>query len=231
MSNLANHRHMSFDDLRSTLKTAEELKDLVVITKNPTSGLVIVANRRGVKTLSGVSGSAKKIDDVEVGQILPGRVLSHTPNGAMVQLTHGLRGRVHHCDASDDFSLVASGDGPLNVNDNVMCFVLKCNPATRIIDLSTRKSRTQPDKAPEVADEEIDKLSDLKEGQSVRGLVKNVSNHGVFVALGRTVTARIMIKELFDDVSALFPSAEVPHRKAVCQRLAITLRGQSACFW
>ncbi len=201
LSSLSNHRHMGVDDLRASLKTGDKLEDLVVISKNATSGLVIVANKRIIKTVSGISTSAKSFDTVQRGQIVPGRVISHIPQGTMVQLPNSLRGRVHPCDASDDLSVIAAGKGPLNVDDSIMCYVLKSNPSTRIIDLSTRQSRTQPDKASEVLDKEIDNISDLTEGQAVRGLVKNVSNHGVFVALGRAVTARIMIKELFDDVS------------------------------
>ena len=202
LSNLSNHRQMSVEDLRSTLTTGEMLDDLIVVSKNSTSGLLIVANKRSSKTPSGVSRSAESIDNMEVGVITPGHVLSHTPGGAMIQLGSGTRGRVHPCDAADDFSAIASGAGPLNVDDDVMCYVLKTNTSTRIIDLSTRPSRIQPDKASEVVDKEIQEIADLREGQPIRGLVKNLSQHGVFVALGRTVTARIMIKEMFDDVRA-----------------------------
>jgi len=202
LANLASHRHTSIDDLRASLKAGEKLEDLVAISKNSTSGLFIVANKRATKTLSGILNSAKSIEDIEVGQILPGRVLSHSPQGAIIQLSHGLKGRVHPCDASDDLSSIASGDGPLKIDDNVMCYVLKSNPSTRIIDLSIRQSRTEPDMVPEIVDKEIEKISDMKEGQPIRGLVKHVANQGVFVALGRTVTARIMIKELFDEVSS-----------------------------
>lgn len=204
LTNLANHRHTGVDDIRATLKKREALEDLVVVSKNPTSGLFLVANKRATKTPSGISKSASFIDAIEVGHTVPGRVVSHTPRGAVIQLAHGLRGRVHPCDASDDLSIIASGDGSLNIDEHVTCYVLKSNPATRIIDLSTRPSRTQPETSGEIVDQEIQQISGLEEGQALRGLVKNVSNHGLFVALGRTVTARIMIKELFDDVGFRF---------------------------
>ena len=56
------------------------------------------------------------------------------------------------------------------------------------------------DEDEEAIDREISSIQDLKEGQQVRGLVKNVQN-GLFVALGRSVVARIKIRELFDEVS------------------------------
>ena len=201
LSNLSNHRHLNVDELRASLKVGEKLEDLVVISKNFTSGLLIVANKRGNHLPSGISRTASSIGSIEPGQIIPGRVISHTPQGTMVQLSDAMKGRVHPCDASDDLSIIAAGQGPLNIDDNVTCYVLKANPSTRIIDLSTRKSRTQPGDGHEVVDKEVRAISDLKEGQAVRGLVKNVSSHGIFVVLGRTVTARVMIKELFDEVS------------------------------
>jgi rRNA biogenesis protein RRP5 len=70
--------------------------------------------------------------------------------------------------------------------------------------LSTRLSRVDPEEAGEVVDREISSIQDLKEGQQIRGLVKNVQN-GLFVALGRSVVARVKIRELFDEVSLPSP--------------------------
>jgi rRNA biogenesis protein RRP5 len=206
LSNLSNHRHLGVAELRSSLKVGERLDELVVVSKNATSGLLIVANKpstsatSAAKPTSGISRSAVSMDALEVGQVVPGRVISHTPQGTMIQLGSALRGRVHPTDTADDLSLVAGPDGPLKVDDNTMCYILSVNPATKIIDLSTRKSRTDADSAIPIIDKEVANVADLKIGQSVRGLVKNVGN-GLFVSLGRTVTARVMIKELFDDVS------------------------------
>ncbi|ORY34880.1 hypothetical protein BCR39DRAFT_515324 [Naematelia encephala] len=196
LSNLASQRHKSVDELRALLKIGERLDDLVIISKNATSGLLIVAHKRGG---AGISRLSVSMSSIQPGQVLPGRVISHTPQGTMIQLAEGLRGRVHPMDASDDLSLVASGDGPLTIDEDVLCYVLKSNPSTRIIDLSTRKSRTEPEAATPIVDKEIGTIKELKEGEEVRGLVKNISGHGLFVSLGRTVTARVMIKELFDE--------------------------------
>jgi rRNA biogenesis protein RRP5 len=198
---------MGVDELRASLKIGESIEDLVVVSKNPTSGLLIVANKRSpTKTSaaatagsSGVSSRALNFDSIQVGQLIPGKAVSHTPQGTVIQLPNMLRGRVHPTDASDDLSLIAEGDGPLNIDDDVTCYVLKVNPHSRIIDLSTRKSRVNPSTAGAVVDPEIGGIDELKVGQAVRGLVKNVSPHGLFVALGRTATARVMIKEMFDE--------------------------------
>ena len=212
LSNLSNHRNIGIEELRGSLKVGERLDDLIVVSKNAQSGLVIVANKRAVgsssrlptiatEAKSGISAMAKSFDSIKPGSIIEGTVASHTPQGTMVQLTAALKGRVHPTDAADDFSIIANGQGPLNVGEKVKCYVLKSNPATRIIDLSTRPSRLG--EASDIVDPEVENIADVKEGMKIRGLVKNVSDHGVFVAIGRNLTARVMIKELFDDVSLI----------------------------
>ncbi|KAL1413196.1 rRNA biogenesis protein rrp5 [Vanrija albida] len=201
LSNLSNHRGMGVDDLRASLKVGDRIDDLVVVSKNPTSGLLIVANKRvkaAVKAASGVSASARAIDELAVGDVIPGRVIGRTAQGAMVKLGNNIRGRVAPTDSADDLAL-AAGDGALNVDDTVMCYILKIDAPTRNIDLSTRKSRVQPEAKGKIVDAEITSFADLKEGQAIRGLVRSVAKNGVFVSLGRNITARVMIKELFDD--------------------------------
>ncbi|KAK8849492.1 hypothetical protein IAR55_004826 [Kwoniella newhampshirensis] len=215
LSNLSNQRHMGIDELRSTLKAGEKIDDLVVVSKNPASGLVIVNIKRtptGVTTkkskakdekkedaASGISRNVKAIDSIQPGQILTGTVIENTAQGSMIQLPGAVRGRVHPCDATDDFSVISVGKAPLKVDQEVKCYVLNVNKQKRAIDLSTRPSRIDSESSESVVDKEIESVAGLREGQVVRGLVKNVAGHGVFVALGRNVTARVMIKELFDE--------------------------------
>lgn len=212
LSNLSNHRQEEIEQVRSSLKVGARLDDLVVVSRNEKSGLLIVANKRtgsafpSVKekkstegTASGISKVVREIDGITPGQTISGQVVSYTPQGTMVQLTPSVRGRVHPTDVSDDFEVVAKGQGPLTEDEIAKCYVLKVNPSTKIIDLSTRQSRLDPDSGVDIIDKEIQGVQDLKEGMQIRGLVKNISDHGVFVALGRNTTARVMIKELFDE--------------------------------
>lgn len=208
LSNLSNQRHTGIEELRRSLKQGEKIDDLVVVSKNPVSGLIIVNIKKTIaakkekakedKAPSGISANVKAIDAVEVGQIVSGTVQEQTSQGYMIQLPNNLRGRVHPCDSSDDLVL-AAGRGPLSVGEEVKCYVLAVNKSKRAIDLSTRLSRVEGKE--DVVDREINTVDDLKQGETVRGLVKNIAGHGVFVSLGRNVTARIMIKELFDEVS------------------------------
>ncbi|WVQ96181.1 hypothetical protein IAU59_003284 [Kwoniella sp. CBS 9459] len=214
LSNLSNQRHMGIDELRSSLKAGDKIEDLVVVSKNPISGLIIVNIKRTItaptktkptkkekeeKAASGISQNVKAIDEIQVGQILNGTVREHTAQGTNVQLPGRLRGRIHPFDAVDDLSLLVDGHAPLAVDQEVKCYVLNVNKEKRAVDLSTRLSRVDAAAAKTVIDKEIESVKGLKEGQAVRGLVRNVANHGLFVSLGRNVSARVMIKELFDE--------------------------------
>jgi rRNA biogenesis protein RRP5 len=204
LSTLANHRQTGIEELRKELKIGEKLDGLVVVSKNPTSGLLVLSTKRSNQPSSyGISKNIVSFESITPGEMVTGKVVNHAPNGTQIELPNGLTGKVHPCDATDDLGLIASGNGPLNIDDEVKCLVLKVNPHTRIIDLSTRQSRLDPENAGEVVDREISSIQDLKEGQEVRGLVKNVQN-GLFVALGRSVVARVKIRELFDEVSHFF---------------------------
>lgn len=202
LSTLANHRHVGINEIRASIKIGESLDDLVVVSKNPTTGLFIVGTKKTGIVSSGISKQAVSFDSVAVGQTVKGKVVAHLGQIALVALSPNVKGKLHPCDVSDDFSTVtfAPDGGVHNVDDKVEAFIVKSNPHTRSIELSTRASRLGEGK---VVDAEIAQVADLKVGQEYRGFVKNIAGHGVFVSLGRNVTARVMIKELFDDVSGV----------------------------
>ncbi|EIW71695.1 hypothetical protein TREMEDRAFT_27162 [Tremella mesenterica DSM 1558] len=201
LRSLAIQRKMTDDELRSNLKVGEKVDGLRVVSKNPTTGLLIVAYTTrggGVVSVSNTTAALEE-SDIQPGQIISGRVASYTPVGTIIQLGHSVRGVVHPCDASDDFAEIAEGDGPLRVGEEIKAYVLAIDPISKAVQLSTRVSRAHPDQATESIDPEVERVGELQSGQSIRGLVKHVAAHGLFVALGRTVTARVMIRELFDD--------------------------------
>nr|XP_019009138.1 rRNA biogenesis protein RRP5 [Kwoniella pini CBS 10737]OCF47919.1 rRNA biogenesis protein RRP5 [Kwoniella pini CBS 10737] len=212
LSNLSNQRHMGIDELRSTLKVNDKIEDLVVVSKNAVSGLIIVnikksptattktktkKEKKEEASASGVSQNVKAIDEINIGDILVGHVIEHTERGTNIQLPKKIRGRIHPLDAVDDLSKLVDGHAPFNVDQEVKVYVLGINKTKRTVDLSSRPSKVSDGQS--VVDQEVSSVKGLKEGQSVRGLVKNFASHGVFVSLGREVTARVMIKELFDE--------------------------------
>lgn len=207
---LARHRAVSVADLKSSLSKGQTLEDLVVVSKNVDKGFVIVGlipskaanpSNAGPSTTS----SAVTFDALEVGSLYPGRVTSRLPSGVvLVQLAGSknaaLRGRVSLTELSDDFDADLSAVFP--VGATVQAVVLAKDDNQRRLDLSLRASRMRQAQgldAGDVKDPVVSGLDGLAPGAKVRGFVKNIANAGLFVELGADVTARVQIKELFDE--------------------------------
>lgn len=196
LNNLANHRGLSVAQLRATLKVGEKLEDLVVVTRNAEKSLVIVANKPKVKA---TTKNSLTMDTVTVGQIVSGRVTRQLRNGTLIKLTAHIRGLLHTTDISDDFEAGASVPA---IDSIVKAAVVGVDRVTKQLTLSTRRSRMSPDQVADVTDREISSISDISVGDNIRGFVKRVEEHGVFVTVGRDIDARVQIRELFDDVRA-----------------------------
>ncbi|BGP24084.1 U3 snoRNP-associated protein Rrp5 [Rhodotorula toruloides] len=214
---LARHRGVSVEALKDDLAKGQTLEDLVVVSKNVDKGFVIVGlvPSRSAAAAAAASSSASTsqrqltFDLLEVGALYPGRVTSRLSSGViLVQLAGSrnasLRGRVALTELSDDYSVVSErGEALFPVGTNVQAVILAKDDDQRRLDLSLRASRvlSAQDKplASPPADASIASVEDLQPGSKVRGFVKNVANAGVFVELGRDITARVLIKELFDE--------------------------------
>jgi rRNA biogenesis protein RRP5 len=186
--------------LRTTLQVGEKLDELVVVTRNPEKSLVIVANKPKSKAVL-PKGSTITMESLTVGQLIGGRVTRHTRQGALIKITSHIGGLLHLTDLSDDFETGASLPA---VDTIIKAAVVGIDSAKRQLTLSTRHSRMYPDQVHAVADREIGDISDVQVGISVRGFIKNVAEHGVFVNIGRDVDARVQIRELFDEVEQFF---------------------------
>ena len=196
LKNLANHRNLSVSQLQSSLKIGEVLDELVVVTRNIEKGFVIVASRP--KTKPAIEHKqVLTMDTVEVGQVVGGRVLRHFHSGTVVKISGKISGTLHPTDASDDYE---AGTAFPALDTIIKATVISIDKDKKQLVVSSRASRAQPDDHPPVVDREINSVEDLKVGETIRGFVKSIPEHGVFVTLGRTIDARVQIKELFDEV-------------------------------
>ncbi|KAF5375185.1 hypothetical protein D9758_000459 [Tetrapyrgos nigripes] len=194
IKNLANHRGVTPAQLRVTLKAGEKLEDLVVVSRNTEKNLVIVANKP--KTKQSLAKGALSIDTVQVGQLVGGRVIRNTQNGSLVKLPSHIGGLLHPTDVSDNY---ASGK-PFPAPESILkAAVVAVDKDKKQLTLSTRQSRMYPNQTSDVVDREINDISDLHVGQTVRGFIKSVAEHGLFVTIGRNIDARVQIRELFDE--------------------------------
>ena len=211
LKNLANHRNLTVAQLRGNLQVGEKLDELVVVTRSPEKALVIVANKPKPKPSLFAKGSNVTMDSVVVGQLIGGRVTRHSKNAALVKITSHIGGILYLTDLSDNFDLEAQ----LPPIDSVIkAAVVAIDTTKRQLTLSMRQSRMQPDKVHDILDREVSSISEMEVGQTVRGFVKNIIEHGLFVTIGRDIDARVQIRELFDEVCIilLLRSPVLAHR-------------------
>ncbi|KAF8745274.1 S1 RNA binding domain, partial [Rhizoctonia solani] len=199
VSNLANARGTTVPQLRSSLENGERILGLSVISVNAEKALVIVSAakpKEKSKPKTGISSSLR-IDALEEGQTVSGRITQTMGTGIGVRLSSHVVGRLHATDVADDYtgpSAVHPAEGSV-----VEVAIVRVDKNLKRVDVSMRKSRLEPPSKPKIVDREITKIEELKVGEKVRGIVKSIVQHGIFVMLGRDLDARIQIKELFDE--------------------------------
>ncbi|KAG6899782.1 hypothetical protein C0993_006968 [Termitomyces sp. T159_Od127] len=197
LKNLANFRSLSVTQLCASLKTGDLLEDLVVVTRNTEKGFVIVASKPKAKEARGLKGPLS-IDTVVVGQLVGGRVTLHTRNGTLIKLNSHIGGILHPTDTCDDYE---SGVPFPPIDTLIKAVVIGIDQSRKQLSLSTRHSKMYPDQVKPIVDREICDISDLHPGEMVRGFIKSVAEHGLFVTVGRGIDARVQIRELFDELS------------------------------
>ncbi|KAF8846201.1 U3 snoRNP-associated protein Rrp5 [Paxillus ammoniavirescens] len=190
---LANHWDTTVPELKGSLKPGTTVNSLVVTSRNPEKGFVVVSGRP--KTTMLKKGTLS-MDTVTIGQIVGGRVTKHARYGAHVKLTTRIFGSLHPTDTCDDYE---SGNPFPAVDSILKAVVVGIDKSSNHLSLSTRSSRLSPNVATPLVDREINGIDDLGVGETVRGFIKSVAEHGLFVMLGRGIDARVQIKELFDE--------------------------------
>ncbi|KAJ6519637.1 hypothetical protein C8R45DRAFT_1204771 [Mycena sanguinolenta] len=196
LSNLANHRKLAVAQLRASLKVGERLENLVVVSRNVEKSFVLVACKPKGKTAVTRDKGTLSIETVAIGDIVGGRVTKNTRHGTFVKLSSRIGGVLNPTDTADDYD----GATPFPQIDSVLkASVIAIDKEKKQLTLSGRHSRMYPDEGKPVVDREIQDFADLQVGDTVRGFVKSVVDHGLFVTIGRHIDARVQIKELFDD--------------------------------
>lgn len=196
LNNVANHRGITVAQLRTALKAGDKLENLVVVSRNLDKGFVIVANKPAQNSHSS-KRNAFNLNDISVGSKVNGKILKYGRHGAMLKFPGWVTASLHPTDATDDYQ---KGVPFPAVGTDLEAVVVGIDRTKKLLTLSTRQSRVDPDSEAKVVDREIDSLKDLKVGDQVRGFIKSVTDHGLFVSVGRDIDARVQIKEMYDEV-------------------------------
>jgi rRNA biogenesis protein RRP5 len=196
---LANIRGSLLPQLKASLKVGEVIESLVVVSRNEEKGFVTVAGQP--KATDVPKKGHVSFDNLSIGQVVGGRVTRHGRHGAHIKVTGRISGTLHPTDTCDDYEAGI----PFPAVDSILkTLVVDIDNSSRHLTLSSRPSRLAPDNAKLVVDREINTFNDLNVGDSVRGFIKSVAEHGLFVMIGRNIDARVQIRELFDGVGISF---------------------------
>lgn len=184
LSYLAQQRSCSVRELHNELQEGDLLERLYVVSKNKAKGLVILSHEPPAKAAPVAPGA------VHHGKVMERQEAQLTCTVALAGTN--CRARLHVTECNDDLSKAVLP----SLHDVIECVVLDVRKHGREAEVSTRLSRRDQEDA---KDPVVDRADQLEEGMHVRGIVKSVTDHGVYVSLGRRVDARVMIKELFDE--------------------------------
>lgn len=116
------------------------------------------------------------------------KVIPHT--GLLLMLPFENTGLAQLTDLSDSYiekPLESYKQGQI-----VRCYVIEKKKYK--FSVSLRPSRLNKDKHEVVTDPEIQSISDIKEGQNIRGYVSSVNDQGMFLRLSRTITGRVLFQ-------------------------------------
>ncbi|PWN32058.1 uncharacterized protein FA14DRAFT_84513 [Meira miltonrushii] len=200
LNTLAKMRSLDVESLRQQLTEGELINDLKVLDKKADRGIVIVGSQNSLPSVQDA--------DLSVGKVVTARVYGRDGNAALLNVGKNVRCRLHAVDRADDYgSSDQNADTLLPAKDEtIQVKLLNLKGITnKRAEVSTRPSVLQGDgdSSADIRDPIINKANELQVGQKVRGFVKSaVEKAGVFVDVGRNVTARVKISELSDSFIA-----------------------------
>jgi rRNA biogenesis protein RRP5 len=147
--------------------------------------------------LSALSSTSMVLDMTELskGMTIPGRVTKITDRAILVQLNESISGVVPLTELADDYSVVDPKKH--QKNEIVRVRIVDIDAPNKKIVLSTRPSQVLSSSLP-IKDKQITSSAQLKVNEILRGFVKNVSDKGIFVNIGVTVTAFVRVSDLSD---------------------------------
>jgi rRNA biogenesis protein RRP5 len=144
----------------------------------------------------GAKPGPKSFEDLKLGDVYTGRLTKVTDKDLCVRLSEKVNSFVPLVDIADDYDTVDITKH--DRNDVVKVSVVHIDTANKRVNLSMRASLVLSSSSSPVKDRHINKYSDLKGGDIVRGFIKTINDHGIFVWVGHNVTAYIGYADVSD---------------------------------
>ncbi|CAN6626078.1 rRNA biogenesis protein Rrp5p [Trichomonascus vanleenenianus] len=136
----------------------------------------------------------KDISDIKEGMKVPGIVVKVAENRVVVRIGDNVLGTAGLTDLVDEY--IEEPTENFANHELVPVQVIKVDKPNKRVYVSLRDSLFDSDA--EVVDKLVTSAKDVAVGDVIRGYVLNVADSGLFVGLGRDITARVQIKNLSD---------------------------------
>lgn len=145
----------------------------------------VVVDRRGILEEQAAAAKQAAFESLSEGQVVQGRVRSLTDFGAFVEIAPGIDGLLHVTDMS--WQRVDKPSSLLSPGQSIQVKILKLNRENRKISLGLKQLTPDP---------WTEAVSNLKQGDRVRGKVVRLADFGAFVEIAPGVDGLIHLSEM-----------------------------------
>lgn len=145
----------------------------------------VVVDRRGILEEQAAAAKQAAFESLSEGQVVQGRVRSLTDFGAFVEIAQGIDGLLHVTDMS--WQRVDKPSSILSPGQSIQVKILKLNRENRKISLGIKQLTPDP---------WTEAVSNLKQGDRVRGKVVRLADFGAFVEIAPGVDGLIHLSEM-----------------------------------
>lgn len=142
-----------------------------------------------VATLSARKQVLTSISDIKVGEKYPAKIFKAAQAYVLVEIAPGLVGYSYITDALNDYDQKL--EEIYHVNQPVFVTITDVNQEEQKFSVSLRDEKTAKDKP-------VNSIDEIKRGDVVKGLIKSISNAGLYVSLGRELFALVPVSNISD---------------------------------
>lgn len=142
----------------------------------------------GFINVTGRSKAVKSSEDIKVGDRLPAQIVKVTDKYVLLNLGNDVVGIAFATDALDDFSVPIETAFKGMISQTVPATVLSIDGGKIRLSLRTADAKSR----------DITSHKDIKQGDVVQALVKNVTDKGIFVYLSAKIEAFVPVSKLSD---------------------------------
>ncbi|KAH3669200.1 hypothetical protein WICMUC_005039 [Wickerhamomyces mucosus] len=161
-----------------------------------------IDNEHNSVLLTARENEITSFQDVKINSTYPARVLRVTESFVIVELAENVTAISFITDALDDYSDKLLDN--FNKNSVVSARVLDIDETNQKIHVSLRSEKSK--------DKLVSSYKDLERGDVVKGFIKNITDKGLFIALGRVVTAYVKVSDLSDSYLKEWKKYYKPHQ-------------------